>query len=119
MWLQANSPTRTTWIPACCIRARSASQRVSGHCSGYHAVPSISGGGCGAAVCPCSPIEARTTLRVARKMLIFQQRVSGFLFKAFSCRGYCGQKSPRGTCNLLNEGQHRIDQRGGYRKGGG
>src|SRR5215469_7287585 len=42
--LQANSPTRTTWIPACCIRARSLSQRASGHCSGYQAVPRRSAG---------------------------------------------------------------------------
>ncbi len=52
MRLQANSPTRTMWMPAFCIRSRSASQRDSGHCSGYQAVPRMSGGaavGAGAA----------------------------------------------------------------------
>lgn len=37
--LQANSPTRTTCIWAACMRSRSAAQRDSGHCSGYHAAP--------------------------------------------------------------------------------
>ena len=49
MRLHANSPMRITRTPACCISARSASQRDSGHCSGYHDVPSrIAGGGGGA-----------------------------------------------------------------------
>src|SRR5579864_5957773 len=51
MRLQANSPTRTMWMPACCMSVRSASQRDSGHCSGYHAVPSSMGGGGGAWFC--------------------------------------------------------------------
>ena len=41
--------------PACCMSAKSASHRDSGHCSGYHAVPSKSGGGAGAAVWPPTP----------------------------------------------------------------
>src|SRR6185437_8928014 len=57
MRLQANSPTRTMWMPACCIRARSASHRDSGHCSGYHAVPSRMGGGGGAAVCAIAGVS--------------------------------------------------------------
>ena len=36
---QANSATRTKRMPAFSMRARSASQRASGHCSGYQAVP--------------------------------------------------------------------------------
>jgi len=50
--LQANSPTRTTCKCACAMRERSDSQRDSGHCSGYHAVPSSSGGG----ACACSRV---------------------------------------------------------------
>jgi hypothetical protein len=45
---QANSPTRTTWRWASSMRVRSASQRDSGHCSGYQAVPrriGVGGGG--------------------------------------------------------------------------
>src|SRR5208282_1840488 len=42
--LHANSPTRTKCTSAFCISSRSASQRDSGHCSGYHAVPRSSGG---------------------------------------------------------------------------
>src|ERR1035437_4597950 len=44
MRLHANSPTRTKWICAASISDRSASQRDSGHCSGYHAAPSNSDG---------------------------------------------------------------------------
>src|ERR1700679_2866999 len=39
----ANAPTRATCMWACCMSRRSASQRCSGHCSGYQAVPSKSG----------------------------------------------------------------------------
>src|SRR5262245_17129616 len=45
MRLHANSPSRVTRTPACCISVRSASQRDSGHCSGYHEAPSRIAGG--------------------------------------------------------------------------
>src|SRR3954470_12054705 len=62
--LQANSPMRTIWIPACSIRVRSASQRDSGHCSGYHAVPSMIGGGGG--VCGHRGADRRITVKIER-----------------------------------------------------
>jgi len=37
--LHANSPTRTTFMPASRIRRRSSDQRASGQCSGYQALP--------------------------------------------------------------------------------
>ena len=39
MRLQANSAMRTTFTSADSIIRKSSSQRDSGHCSGYHAVP--------------------------------------------------------------------------------
>src|SRR3974390_1228344 len=77
MRLQANSPTRTMWMPACCISVKSASHRDSGHCSGYHAVPSSNAGVCGAA-CASNELLARavahstTNIKVAgRRECIF------------------------------------------------
>jgi hypothetical protein len=85
MRLQANSPTRTKRTPAFCMSVRSASQRDSGHCSGYHAVPSRSAGG----VLEDEDCAKPTCVRqsAARLRQTIRQRIRGFrkrLFKILS-----------------------------------
>src|SRR5690242_10988556 len=65
MVLQANSAMRTKLMLACCIICKSVSQRCSGHCSGYHAVPSQSLG-CALEACECNCGHA--TVMSARKI---------------------------------------------------
>src|SRR4051794_16547108 len=66
MRLHANSPSRATRTPAFCISVRSASQRDSGHCSGYHDVPSRIAGGAGGAVGVAPWLASSATIESAQ-----------------------------------------------------
>src|SRR5580658_5849749 len=66
MVLQANSPMRTKWMPAFSISSRSAFQRASGHCSGYHAVPSQRG------VCNAGEMAGVATWDIAAETAILR-----------------------------------------------
>src|SRR2546425_4945581 len=76
MRLHANSPTRTIRTPACSISVKSASQRDSGHCSGYQAVPSRRAGGGDTAVCPLRPKQTnnKVTIPAMRTLILYLRR---------------------------------------------
>src|SRR6266568_2409273 len=84
MRLHANSPTRTIRTPACSISVKSTSQRDSGHCSGYQAVPSRRAGGGDTAVCPLRPKGTNNKMTIpALETLILHRRRSRTSFILF------------------------------------
>src|SRR5215469_194208 len=68
-------------MPACCISARSASHRDSGHCSGYQAVPSNNAGVRGAVVCALTREPAARTMHVTAMNMREPQRNSARLIR--------------------------------------